>query len=88
MERAINKNHTFICKPDASWQGKGIFLMNSLNKIQLKENYIAQRYIENPYLIDGLKFDLRIYVLITGVDPLRIFIYKDGLARFATHKYK
>ena len=39
-------------------------------------------------MIDDLKFDLRIYVLITGVDPLRIYMYKDGLARFATCPYQ
>lgn len=49
--------------------------------------WVVQEYIHNPFLIDGYKFDLRIYVLITRVEPLSIFIYKEGLARFATEKY-
>lgn len=59
------------------------------DKIQQKngEQYVVQRYLHKPYLIDGLKFDMRIYVLLYGVDPLRIFVFKEGLARFATEKY-
>lgn len=48
---------------------------------------ICQQYISKPFLIDGFKFDLRIYTLISSCDPLRIFVYKDGLARFATVQY-
>lgn len=42
----------------------------------------------NPFLIDGLKFDFRVYVLLKSVNPLKIFVYKEGLARLATVKYK
>jgi tubulin polyglutamylase TTLL6/13 len=41
----------------------------------------------NPYLIDNLKFDMRIYVLLAGCAPPRIYLYFEGLARFATEDY-
>jgi hypothetical protein len=48
---------------------------------------VVQKYLRHPYLLDNYKFDFRIYVLVTCIDPLRIYIYKDGLARFATEEY-
>lgn len=44
--------------------------------------------MKNPLLLDGLKFDLRIYVLLAGTDPLRLYIYDQGLARLATRPYQ
>ena len=38
--------------------------------------------------MDNLKFDLRIYVLLYGINPLRIYVFEDGLARFATVPYE
>jgi tubulin polyglutamylase TTLL6/13 len=79
---------TFIVKPEGSCQGRGIYLTRSLDRIlDEEEPMVVQKYIANPYLINGLKFDLRIYVVLVGIDPLRIFIYKEGLVRFATEEY-
>ena len=48
---------------------------------------IVQEYISNPLLIDDLKFDIRIYVLMTSIDPLKLYIFEDDLVRFSTEKY-
>ncbi|KAM9003009.1 tubulin polyglutamylase TTLL6 [Sarcophilus harrisii] len=81
------KFKTFICKPDSGCQGRGIFVTRSVRDIKPGEDMICQLYISKPFIIDGFKFDLRIYVLVTSCDPLRIFVYKEGLARFATTSY-
>jgi len=85
------KRRTYIVKPEALSQGKGIFLSRSLDEIMdscKEEGCVVQRYITKPYLIDDLKFDLRIYVLLYGVNPLRIYFHEMGLARFATEEYQ
>ena len=51
------------------------------------DRYIVQHYISKPLLIDSFKFDLRIYALVTSCDPLRVYIFNEGLARFATKPY-
>ena len=83
-----NKSNIYIAKPEALSQGKGIFLIRSASELNPHEHYVVQKYINQPYLIDGLKFDLRIYAMVYGCDPLRIYIYKEGLVRLATEKYK
>uniref|UniRef100_A0AAQ5XT82 Tubulin tyrosine ligase-like family, member 6 n=1 Tax=Amphiprion ocellaris TaxID=80972 RepID=A0AAQ5XT82_AMPOC len=81
------KSKTYICKPDAGCQGKGIFITKSSKDIPPGEHMICQVYISRPLIIDGYKFDLRIYVLVTSCDPFSIFMFREGLARFCTTKY-
>lgn len=45
-------------------------------------NIVAQHYLPKPHLINGFKYDMRIYVLVLCVDPLRVFIFHEGLARY------
>jgi len=87
-KKGRNKKQTFIVKPEASCQGKGIFLTNSLDDVDPSDHYVVQKYLNNPMLIDGLKFDLRIYALVISVDPLKIYLFKEGLSRFATEPFK
>ncbi|XP_040916090.1 tubulin polyglutamylase TTLL5 isoform X2 [Toxotes jaculatrix] len=77
----------WIIKPVASSRGRGIYLVSNPNQISMDENILVSRYINNPLLIDEFKFDVRLYVLITSYDPLIIYVYEEGLARFATVKY-
>ena len=81
------RRKTIIVKPDRGSQGRGIFLAQDPSSIEdYMESAVAQVYAA-PLLIDGYKFDLRIYVLITSIEPLRIYIHEEGMARFCTEKY-
>ncbi|XP_073098201.1 tubulin polyglutamylase TTLL5 isoform X3 [Manis javanica] len=77
----------WIVKPVASSRGRGVYLISNPNQISLEENILVSRYINNPLLIDDFKFDVRLYVLVTSYDPLVIYLYEEGLARFATVRY-
>ncbi|XP_074641434.1 tubulin polyglutamylase TTLL5-like isoform X2 [Tubulanus polymorphus] len=77
----------WIVKPIASSRGRGIFLVSHPDQIPLDEQLIVSKYVPNPLLVDGFKFDVRLYVAVTSYDPLIIYLYEEGLTRFATVKY-
>lgn len=84
-------NNLWIIKPGLQSGGTGITMLypniNYTKILETNENGVISKYISNPYLINGLKFDLRIYVLVTGFSPLKVYLYQDGLVRFAGEKY-
>ncbi|CAK5025171.1 unnamed protein product [Meloidogyne enterolobii] len=85
------KQSPFIVKPAGGSFGKGIFFLSRAEEvysIDYSQKWVISRYIERPLLINGLKWDLRIYVLVTSFYPLIVYMYSDGLARFAVHTYK
>lgn len=93
----------YIVKPDHLCQGRGIFLTTELERLRQasddsrkkNEATVVQRYLSRPMLIEGLKFDLRLYFLIaakkasgeSGLD-LRCFLFRDGLVRLCTTPYQ
>lgn len=61
---------------------QGIFIINRLAQVKKwaaaraapnapRDAYVISRYIDDPLLIGGKKFDLRIYVLVTNYRPLK-----------------
>jgi len=87
----------WIVKPVNLSRGRGVHILKGESEFRflLKKSinlnisqFLISRYIDNPHLINKKKYDLRIYVLITSFSPLRIYLYNNGLVRFATEDYK
>ena len=89
---------TFIIKPGDGAQGDGITLaighdnlLKQLNEHETKFkslDVVVQRYIADPMLLKGFKFDLRVYVYVRMVQPLEVYVCREGLARLCTIPYK
>jgi hypothetical protein len=41
----------------------------------------------DPLFLDGMKFDFRLFHLISSLDPFSVFIYREGIAIFCTAPY-
>jgi len=76
----------YIAKPPALSRGRGVRLLSAA-QVPRHRRLLVQRYIHPPHLLDGLKYDLRLYVLVTSVTPLRAYLHTQGLVRFATAPY-
>lgn len=49
---------------------------------------IYQRFLDDPFLIDGHAFDFGVYVLITSINPLRIYRYsQENFIRFCPEEF-
>jgi hypothetical protein len=82
-----NGSNLWIVKPLNSSCGRGIRVISQLDEVNFSEAAVLQRYLHDPLLLDGHKFDLRVYVLVTGFAPLEAYVYSNGLARFSSKAY-
>lgn len=81
------QKNIWIMKPVALSRGRGISLVNNLNDVVYSEPVVIQEYIADPLLLDGYKFDLRLYILVTSFNPLEAFLYEEGFVRMCTRTY-
>jgi hypothetical protein len=77
-----------IFKPDEGTQGVGIHIILSRDELERRAAqaragavHVLQSYLHDPLLLDGYKFDMRLYVLVLSLDPLRVFLCREGLVR-------
>uniref|UniRef100_A0A6E8W1E8 Tubulin glycylase 3A n=2 Tax=gambiae species complex TaxID=44542 RepID=A0A6E8W1E8_ANOCL len=85
----------WIVKPGNKCRGRGIHLMNNIKQIIAmvnppivsKTRYVIQKYIERPLIIHNTKFDIRQWFMITSVQPLNIWFYKESYLRFSSQQY-
>ena len=96
-------NSLWILKPNNRCQGQGITLLNKTSKVKrmsftkkvtdnyqninTNDVYVVSKYIENPFLMNGKKFDMRIYCLVTTFHPLKAYLYQQGFCRFCNEKF-
>ncbi|GBG34162.1 Tubulin polyglutamylase TTLL4 [Hondaea fermentalgiana] len=87
-------DRSFILKPTDRGEGSGIVIFDKASELpRWKRSFpdldevVVQTYLPNPYLIDGYKWDMRTYVLVTSIHPLRAYMFRDGLVRFAGTPY-
>jgi len=81
----------YIAKPQAGSKGDEIALFQDLRDLPYGlegKDITVQRYLTKPLTLNNFKFDLRVYVVVTGTNPLQAFLCDEGLARFCTEKYQ
>lgn len=87
--KAAGISSPWILKPSLGKRGIGVKILFRENALPTKidQHYVAQKYITNPLLVNGRKFHIRLYLLVTNLQPLRAFLHKEGLVLFATSNY-
>ncbi|MEQ6916178.1 PqqD family peptide modification chaperone [Halomonas aquatica] len=79
-----NPAQRWILKPTNASKGKGVRVLTEVAEAPLAPNWLVQEYLANPHTIRGHKYVLRLYVLITSLEPLRVYLYRQGFAKLAS----
>ena len=93
MSTLVSASGLWILKPARGSQGEGIKLLNRSAVLGLRNHYaqctrsggiscaapqVLQPYLRQPLLREGVKWDMRTYVLCTSVLPMRLYLFSEA----------
>jgi glutathione synthase/RimK-type ligase-like ATP-grasp enzyme len=97
----LDGQNMWVIKPADYNRGRGVVIANRLDEVKriinesfadTKPNdevksdlFVIQKYIEKPLLIDGRKFDMRVWVLVTH--ELECFVFAEGYVRLSSYPF-
>ncbi|HVC19511.1 MAG TPA: PqqD family peptide modification chaperone [Vicinamibacterales bacterium] len=87
LRAAQSPDTQWIRRPKALSFGEGATLLASPAGLDRDARWLAQEYVADPHLLDGLKYTLRLYLLIASLDPLRLYLHREGRVMLATAPY-
>lgn len=82
-----NPEQRWILKPTNASKGKGVRVLRDAGEAPLAQDWMVQEYLANPHTIRGHKYVLRLYVLISSLEPLRVYLYRQGFAKLASEPW-
>lgn len=86
-DAARSPEKRWILKPKNSSRGRGVRPLRDVATAPMNNRWLVQEYVARPHLMNARKYVLRLYVLITSVEPLRIYFYREGFAKLASEPY-
>ncbi|CAK9069599.1 unnamed protein product [Durusdinium trenchii] len=84
--------NVWIVKPGTNSKSNGIECMSHLKELlqhcDRMPNRLVQKYVERPLLLfSGRKFDIRQWVLVRSVEPLKVFLFSECYLRLCNGMY-
>ncbi len=77
----------WIQKPTNASKGKGVRVLRDVAEAPAARDWLVQAYLDRPHTIRGHKYVLRLYVLISSLTPLRVYLYHQGFAKLASEPW-
>ena len=82
-----DKNKLYITKNNNQRQ-EGLVIIDDINKVERDKYILIQELLQNPYLINGRKINLRIYcVVIRTEKDVKVYVYNDGFMYYTPEPF-